>query len=82
VWAVNVYSILLLIYALLSWIPDLRGRWSDYLALLIEPLLTPIRRIVPPLGGLDMAFLVLILLLQIIVRPLLYNLADRVCFGF
>lgn len=73
------YSIVLLVYAVVSWIPDLRGRWVDYLAMIVEPVLAPIRRIVPPIGGLDMAFLVLILLLNYLIVPLLRNVAFNAC---
>ena len=63
----------MLIYAVVSWVPSLRGRWSEYLSMLVEPVLTPVRRIIPPVGGLDLSFLVVIILLQIvdssIVRP-------------
>jgi YggT family protein len=76
----RVYSVLLLIYAVLSWIPDLRGPWVRYLAMVIEPVLVPIRRIIPPVGGLDLAFLVLLLLINLVIVPLLQNAAARACF--
>jgi YggT family protein len=64
-YVVNIYTGLLIIYAIVSWFPDLRrGRWVYYLASVIEPVLIPIRRIIPPIGGLDIAFLVLLLALQ------------------
>jgi YggT family protein len=77
---VNVYTLVLLLYAILSWIPDLRSsRFEYYLAILVEPLLAPIRRIIPPIGGIDVAFLVLILLLQFLIRPLLNNAMIHAC---
>ena len=80
-YAVNVYTLLLIVYAVISWIPDLRrGRWVYYLASLIEPVLAPVRRIVPPIGGLDLAFLIVLLVLQLLVRPGLANLAFNNCF--
>lgn len=79
-YAVNIYTLLLLVYAVISWIPDLRrGRWVYYLASLIEPVLMPIRRVIPPLGGLDLAFLVLLLVLQLLVRPAVGHLAFNSC---
>jgi YggT family protein len=76
-YAVNVYTLLLLVYAVISWVPDLRrGRWVYYLASLIEPVLIPIRRIIPPLGGLDLAFLVVLLVLQLFVGPRLWAIAN------
>ena len=79
-WAVNAYTILLFVYAILSWIPDLRrGRFADLLASVIEPVLMPIRRVIPPVGGFDLAFLVLLLVLQLLVRPALGPLAQNAC---
>jgi len=75
------YTIVLLVYAVVSWIPDLRGRWTSYLAMLVEPVLLPIRRVIPPLGGLDLAFLVLLLFLNFVVRPMLANAAFGACSG-
>jgi YggT family protein len=58
----------MLAYALVSWVPSLRGRWSDYVAMLVEPVLTPVRRIIPPMGGLDLSFLVVIIVIQFVAR--------------
>ena len=79
-WAVNIYTLLLFIYAVLSWIPDLRrGRWAYALASVIEPVLMPIRRVIPPMGGFDLAFLIVILVLQLVVRPALSTLVFNSC---
>jgi YggT family protein len=79
-WAVNLYTILLFIYAITSWFPDLRrGRWVYYLASIIEPVLIPIRRVVPPLGGLDLAFLILFFALQLLIRPAIGHLVFNSC---
>ena len=79
-YAVNIYTLLLLVYAVISWVPDLRrGRWVYYLASVIEPVLVPIRRIIPPLGGLDLAFLVLLLVLQLLVQPAITRLMYGSC---
>ena len=79
-WAVNLYTLVLLVYAVMSWIPDLRrNRFAYFLGSIVEPVLTPIRRIIPPLGGLDIAFLVLLLALQLLVRPALNSLAINAC---
>lgn len=75
---VTIYSIVLFIYAILSWFPDAR-RFQAYLAPLVEPILSPLRRIIPPLGGLDLSFLVLILVLQFLIRPLLNTAAFHAC---
>jgi YggT family protein len=77
---VNVYTAILFVYAVLSWIPELRGRWIFYLAAVVEPVLSPIRRIVPPIGGFDLAFLIVILLLQFLIRPLIGSAVVNTCF--
>ena len=64
----GLYLLLMLVYAVVSWVPSLRGRWSDYLAMVIEPVLVPVRRIIPPLGGLDLSFIVVIIILQLVMR--------------
>jgi YggT family protein len=64
----GLYLLLMLVYAVVSWVPSLRGRWSDYLAMVIEPVLVPVRRIIPPLGGLDLSFIVVIIVLQLVMR--------------
>ncbi|HEX3369023.1 MAG TPA: YggT family protein [Candidatus Cybelea sp.] len=79
-YAVQFYTILLFVYAIVSWFPDLRrGRWVYYLASVIEPVLNPIRRIIPPIGGLDLAFLVLLLVLQLVVMRGLFSLEVNAC---
>jgi YggT family protein len=78
--AVQLYTILLFVYAIVSWFPDLRrGRWVYYLASIIEPVLNPIRRVIPPIGGLDIAFLVLLLILQFVVIRGLFSLQVSAC---
>jgi YggT family protein len=67
-WLLNLYVIIMLVYALVSWVPSLRGRWTDYVAMLVEPVLTPVRRIIPPMGGLDISFLVVIIAIQFVIR--------------
>jgi YggT family protein len=62
----QIYSLIMLAYALVSWVPSLRGRWSDYVAMLVEPVLAPVRRIIPPMGGLDLSFLVVIIVIQLV----------------
>jgi YggT family protein len=64
----GLYIVLMLLYAVVSWVPSLRGRWSDYVAMAVEPVLVPVRRIIPPLGGLDLSFLVVVIILQLVMR--------------
>jgi len=55
---------LVIVYAVLSWVQT-RSIVSDLLERLVMPVLIPIRRIVPLVGGVDLSPLVLLLLLQI-----------------
>jgi YggT family protein len=50
----QLYSFALFIYVLLGWIaPASYSPASDVLGSLCEPLLRPVRRLIPPIGGLD-----------------------------
>jgi YggT family protein len=46
------------------------------LSALTDPLLAPIRRHVPPVGGLDLSFLVLLLVIQLVRSVLIPDLVD------
>ena len=56
---------LLIVYAVLSWMQT-RSPISDVIARLCEPLLRPVRRLLPLVGGLDLSPLVLLVLLQVL----------------
>ena len=62
--ALSAMTGLVLIYALLSWVPA-RSPMSDVIERLVSPALTPIRRALPLLGGIDVSPLVLLLVLQV-----------------
>ncbi|MBC3767818.1 YggT family protein [Neptunicella marina] len=55
---------ILIIRAILSWVSQGYNPFESLLAQLTEPMLAPIRRIIPPIGGLDLSMLVLIIGLQ------------------
>ncbi|MEO6834460.1 MAG: YggT family protein [Candidatus Tumulicola sp.] len=78
-YAAYAYTIVMIVYALASWFPGLRGRWLYYLAIIVEPVLAPVRRIIPPIGGFDLAFLVVLLLLQYLVRPMINSMLFNSC---
>jgi len=59
------YFVAVLVYALLSWVaPGGHGPGAQLLTRLCEPLLRPLRRIVPPIGGLDLSALFVLIGLQ------------------
>lgn len=70
IWLINFIAqaliILIIVSVILSYVMDRYHpvrRWVDSI---VDPLLMPIRRVLPPLGGLDFSPLVLILLIQLI----------------
>jgi YggT family protein len=67
---VSLYLLVLLARAILSFFPIGPGSGlagvQRALAMLTEPLLAPLRRVIPPLGMFDMSFLVLFIAVEII----------------
>jgi YggT family protein len=57
-------TVAVIVYAVLSWLPT-SSVISGVMARLVEPLLTPIRRVLPLVGGIDLSPLALLLLLQV-----------------
>lgn len=73
----NLFSFCILAQAILSWVgPGAHGPATSMLWSINEPLLRPVRRYIPPLGGIDISPLVVILGLQVLARliPLHYLL--------
>ncbi|WP_082234247.1 YggT family protein [Halobacillus massiliensis] len=63
--AIYIYSWILIIYILLSWFPGAReSSFGEILARLAEPFLEPFRKIIPPLGMIDISPIVAILVLR------------------
>jgi YggT family protein len=59
------YSYALIIYILLSWFPNAReSGFGKILTRICEPYLEPFRRIIPPLGMIDISPIVAIFLLN------------------
>ena len=77
----QIYSIVMIVYAVVSWIPSIRGRWTDYLAMLVEPVLVPVRRIIPPLGGFDLAFLIVLLIIYLVNGTIVVQNLRVACYG-
>jgi YggT family protein len=48
----NIYWWLIIAYVLLSWVPNIRGSFvGELLGKIVEPYLTPFRKVIPPIGG-------------------------------
>lgn len=68
-YALDVLIYLLLAVAILSWFPiDPRNRWIRLLHTITDPILHPIRAIVPPIGGFSFDILIAVMLLLVIQR--------------
>jgi YggT family protein len=64
---IDLYSFIVLGAVIVSWLPlDRRNGLVDTLHRLTEPALAPIRRVLPPIGGLDLSPMVLLLALQVL----------------
>lgn len=68
---INVLTILILAHVLLTWILPPYHPLRETLDRIVEPILMPIRRILPYTGGLDLSPLVLLLLVQLVGRLLI-----------
>jgi YggT family protein len=84
-WLLGFYVFILVVTAIMSWLVafnvinvrnDLVRQVLYTLELLTEPVLRPIRRVVPPLGALDISFLVLFILIQLIRMVIIPELID------
>lgn len=63
-WILYGFMALLVIEAVFSWVNP-HAPLAPLVGALNDPLLRPLRRVVPPLGGLDLSMLVALILLQI-----------------
>ena len=66
----NLYLIVLVARAVLSWFPLSPGSplapVASFLYTITEPVLAPLRRVIPPMGGFDISFLILFIGIEII----------------
>lgn len=57
---------LLIVHAVMSWIQGGRSPLADVIARLCEPVLRPLRRVIPLVGGFDLSPLAALVLLQVV----------------
>jgi YggT family protein len=74
----QLYVLILFIRAILSWFPPsynspLNGV-RRFVFVVTEPVLAPFRRLIPPVGGLDISFIVAFFVVEIIVQVVLSRL--------
>jgi YggT family protein len=64
---IDLYSLVVLVAVILSWVQlDRRNPLVTITHALTEPVLVPIRKILPVMGGLDLSPMVLLIALQIL----------------
>lgn len=85
----DLYKIAIIIYVILSWLVAFQvvNQYNqfvrivgDFLGRLIEPATNGIKRILPPMGGLDLSPLVLLLLIYFIQRLMIDNIGPQVAY--
>jgi len=68
---INVYYYALIIYILMSWFPNARNSAiGQFFSRICEPYLEPFRKIIPPLGMIDISPIVAIFVLRFAVSGL------------
>ena len=70
----RLYSLMLVVYALLSWVMHEEHyppavRWLQGM---VEPVLSQIRRVIPPIAGIDLSVIAALLIIEMIRSFLLY----------
>lgn len=76
-WLLSIYSWLIIAAALISWVnPDPHNPIVRFLRQVTEPVLAPVRRLLPPwkTGGLDLSPLIVLIAIQFVERVVLPSL--------
>jgi len=72
---VELYTLAIILHVVLSWFPSTSGgfvaRASYALGRITEPVMEPVRRMLPRIGPLDFSPIVVLLFLQIVVQDLI-----------
>ncbi len=76
-WLLNLYSWVVIAAALITWVsPDPRNAVAHFLRTVTEPVLRPVRQVLPPwkTGGLDLSPLIVLIAIQFVERVILPSL--------
>lgn len=66
-WGISLLILVLFISAILSWFnPDPRNPVIRVIQAIVDPILRPIRAIIPPMGGFDLSPLIAFLVLRLL----------------
>ncbi|WP_144509347.1 YggT family protein [Bacillus sp. FJAT-22090] len=69
---VEYYTYALIVYILMSWVPSIQqSSFGRFLGSICEPYLEPFRKIIPPIGMIDISPIVAIFVLNIALRGII-----------
>lgn len=72
---VDLYIITFVLRIIMQWVrSDFRNPLTQFILRITNPLVIPLRRFVPPIGGLDTATLIVVVVLELIVTIVVTNL--------
>ncbi|MFJ7825030.1 YggT family protein [Psychrobacillus sp. NPDC096623] len=70
---VQIYTYALIAYILMSWVPSIQhSSFGRFLSRICEPYLQPFRKIIPPLGMIDISPIVAIFVLRLAMNGIYY----------
>jgi len=63
---IQLFSMALFVWCLLSWVPNINRREQPWSLLdnIVRPIMSPIQKVIPPIGNIDISPIVLMLILQ------------------
>jgi len=82
-WLLNLYCWVIIAAALITWVsPDPRNPIVMFLRMVTEPVLAPVRRLLPPwkTGGLDLSPMIVLIAIQFVDRVILPTLLRSLMF--
>lgn len=71
IWIVQIYYFGMIVYFFTSWVPSIReSKFGEILSKIYEPFLEPFRKIIPPIGMIDISSIAAIIVLVLFQRGL------------
>lgn len=71
IWIVQIYYFGMIVYFFTSWVPSIREfKFGEILGKIYEPFLEPFRKIIPPIGMIDISSIAAIIVLVLFQRGL------------
>ncbi|MDK4212980.1 YggT family protein [Staphylococcus warneri] len=71
IWIVQIYYFGMIVYFFTSWVPSIcESKFGEILGKIYEPFLEPFRKIIPPIGMIDISSIAAIIVLVLFQRGL------------